>query len=50
LPLLFDVVIVSGEGRKSGTFLDSGAMLPERRAAANHLASPNSLMQRIYFS
>jgi hypothetical protein len=47
--LLIDIVILSGEGRNSGTFLDSGAMLPEHRALANTLETSNSLMQRIYF-
>jgi hypothetical protein len=33
--LVFDFVMFSVEGKKSGTFLDSGAMLPEHRARAN---------------
>ena len=47
--LAIDFVILSGEGRKSGTFLDSGAMLPEHRAPANSWKHAKPLMQQIYF-
>jgi len=43
-PLAINVLTLSfsaDEGEKSGTFLDPGAMLPERRVRANSLKHAN---------
>jgi hypothetical protein len=47
LTLSFSAERTQRSAEKSGTFLDSGAMLPEHRARANSSKHGNSLMQQI---